>query len=367
MKEKIAILDLNFMTYSYHSTPQASMYVMLLSGWHKAKGDTVSFADSYPDVKMYDKVYIVKDRLGLEHISSWLIPSNVIPVGNYWDKEGIESVYDEKWETTPPDNTIYWGWLDRWTTRYQKYNKERLAHFYLEPIKIRQNGKNYWPDGEKYLILDNDMEEWDPEFEEMSEQFMQKVRFAYPISLDGRWEAVLKFIKHGPCSRTDLWLEMDYQNYPTDQDYQDAADIWAKYNLGRMLKLRLNVRCNSHTEWLEAVEKIYRGLAIFRMTGKKRLRVQPFNIESFNHPRILTELKRWTGRTQGYAKNSLFDYTLFDGARGTVKIEEFLKDPYGYTERSRFGTNKFIEVLEFIEKEPELFYIITESYPVTGY
>ena len=367
MKEKIAILDLNFMTYSYHSTPQASMYVMLISGWHKAKGDSVSFADAYPDTKMYDKVYIVKDRLGLEHISSWLIPHNVFPVGNYWDKEGIESFYDEDWETTPPDNTIYWNWLDRWTTRYPKYNKIRLAHFYLEPVKIRQKGKNYWPSGADYLILDNDMEEWDPEFLEMLDQPISRVRFAYPIPLDGRWDAVLKFIKYGPCLRTDLWLEMDYENYPTEEDYQAAADIWVKYSLGRMLKLRLNVKCNSHEEWSEAIPKIYKGLAIFRLTGKKRLRVQPYNIETFNHPRILMELKRWTGRTQGYAKNSLFDYILFDGTRDMTRVEKFLTDPYEYTNNGRFGTNKFKEVLRFIEAEPELFYVITESYNVSGY
>lgn len=367
MKEKIAILDLNFMTYSYHSTPQASLYAMLISGWHKAQGDTVSFADNPPDPKFFDKIYIIKDRPGVGHLSSWLIPNNVILVGNYWDKEGIESFYDEDWETTPPDNTIYWGWLDRWTERYPKYNRERLNHFYLEPIKVRQKGKNYWPQGEKFLILDNDMEQWDPSFTEMLEQPIEKVRFAYPIPVDGRERDVLSFIKYGPCMRTDLWLEMDYINYPTLEDYEKAAAIWAEYSLGRMLKLRLNFECKTHAEWAEAIPRVYDGIAAFRMIVKKRVRVQPFNIESFDYPRVLIELKRWTGRAQGYAKNSLFDYILFDGTRGMERVEGFLTDPYEYIKKKRLGTNKFKEILVFMENEPDLFYKITESYPQAGY
>lgn len=367
MAERIAILDLNFMTYSYHSTPQASMYVMLISGWHKAKGDTVSFADVYPDTKFYDKVYIIKDRPGVDHLSSWLIPNNVIPVGNFWANDGVEAFYNEAWERTPPDNTIYWGWLDRWTERYPKYNKERLAHFYLEPVKIRQGEKNYWPAGEGFLILDNDMKDWDPAFLDMMEQPMRQVRFAYPIPVDGRMREALYFIKYGPCSRADLWLEMDFKNYPTLESYQEAADLWAEFALGRMLKLRLNFECNSHAEWAEALPRVYDGLAAFRMTAKKRVRVQPFNIDSFKYPRILVELKRWTGRTQGYAKNSLFDYMIFDGTRGTERVEGFLTDPYDYIAKRKLGTNKFKEILEFMENEPELFYKITESYPKPAY
>ena len=362
---RIGILDLNFMTYTYHSTPQASMYTMLISGWHKANRDTVVFLEEYPNPRFYDKVYIIKDRRGVGHIGSWLIPSNVFPVGNYWDKEGIESYYDKKWETAPPDNTIYWGWLDRWKERYQKYNFARLEHFYRTPVKIMQNGVKVFPSGSNLLILDNDLETWDYDFSQLAEQDITNIRFAYAIPIDGRWEEVLTYIKYGPLYREYLFIDMDYNNY-TDEEFVKSALIWSKFKLGRMPRLLLNVECFDDDEWKVAIKRIYKALAEFRMIGGKMLRVQPFNIESFKHSRILVELKRWTGRSSIYVKNSLFDYILFDSSRNANLTKEFLRDPYMYTKKKKMGTNKLKSILDFIEEEPELFYIITESYPKAG-
>jgi len=358
----IVIFDLNFMTYTYHSTPQASMYAMLISGWHKSRGDKVVFTDEPPNYKLYDIVYIIKDRIGVGHLSEWLFPENVVPVGNYWDKEGIESFYNTEWETTPPDNTIYWGWLDRWTTRYAKYNKNRLEHFYREPVKIMQRGKKIWPEGKGFLILDNDMEVWDPDFEETMQQNLSQIRFAYHIPIDGRWEDVLIFMKHKQASREYLYVDMFYENY-TDEDFLEASKLWAKYALGRMIRIHLNVDLRNNEEWLEAIPRIYKTLADFRMRGGKMVRVQPFNIDTFDHPRILKELKRWTGRNVGYAKNSLLDYMLFDGLRNSQAVLSFLSDPDAYIEKGRLGANKLPEILAFAEEYPDLFYLISESYP----
>lgn len=358
----IVIFDLNFMTYTYHSTPQASMYAMLISGWHKSRGDKVVFTDEPPNYKLYDIVYIIKDRIGVGHLPEWLFPDNVVPVGNYWDKEGIESFYNPEWETTPPDNSIYWGWLDRWTTKYTKYNKKRLEHFYREPVKIKQRGELVWPEGKGFLIIDNDMEQWDPAFEDILQQNLSQIRFAYPIKIDGRWEETLTFIKHKQATREFLFVDMFYENY-TDEDFSNAAELWAKYKLGRMVRLHLNVKLDTHEEWLEALPRIYKVLADFRMKGGKMVRIQPFNMEAFDHPRILQEMKRWTGRSIGYAKNSLFDYMLFDSLRNSKAILDFLSNPDEYVTRGRHGSNKLPEILDFAEEYPDLLYIISESYP----
>lgn len=353
------------MTYKYHSTPQASMYTMLISGWHKSRGDNVIFTDEPPNYSLYDIVYLIKDRIGVQHVNSWLIPDNAVPVGDYWAEDGIEAFYNKEWETTPPDNTIYWPWLDRWTEKYAKYNKSRLEHFYRTPVKIKQKEKIIWPQGEDYLILDNDMRDWDPKFEEFMEQDLKKVRFAYPIPVDGRWREVLTFLTLKQASREYLFLDMFYENY-TDKDFEEASDIWAEFALGRMVRVHLNVKLSNQEEWEKAIPRIYEALAQFRMKGKKMVRVQPFNIDTFSHSRILTEMKRWTGRNMGYAKNSLFDYILFDSMRDTKLIEQFLRDPYQYLEQGRYGVNKLGEVVSFAEEFPDLLKCIAKSYPKAG-
>ena len=365
MAKQIVIFDLNFMTYTYHSTPQASMYAMLISGWHKSRGDNVIFSDEPPNYSLYDIVYIIKDRIGVEHVNSWLIPENVVPVGNFWERDGIEAFYNKEWETTPPDNTIYWGWMDRWTERYKKYNKRRLEHFYRTPVKIKQKDKIVWPQGAGYLILDNDIRDWDPAFLEFMEQDLKQIRFAYPIPVDGRWREVMEFLTLKQANREFLFLDMNYENY-IDEDFIEAADIWTEFKLGRMVRLHLNVELHTQEQWLEAIPRIYGVLGDFRMKGKKMVRVQPFNIDSFSHPRILKELKRWSGRSIGYAKNSLFDYILFDSIRDTKLIEFFLRDPYGYLEKGRFGVNKLGDVVKFAEEFPDLMYCISKSYPQAG-
>lgn len=79
--------------------------------------------------------------------------------------------------------------------------------------------------------------------------------------------------------------------------------------------------------------------------------------------KLLQEMKRWTGsKMGGYLKNSLFDYILFDSIRDTEKLKEFLTDPFKY-QGKKHGSNKLGEVLDFIQTRPDLFYIITESYP----
>lgn len=362
MKRRIAILDLNFMTYTYHSTPQASMYAMLISGWHKAQGDSVAFFDHAPDFKFYDLVYLIKDRPGVPHLPSWLAENSAVPVGDWWEKDGVEPFYNSEWEKAPPDNTIYWGWLERHGEKYPKYNKERLKHFYLTPHKINRNGKLYFPDEGSCLIIDNDIHKWDKDFELFMKEPISKLRFAYPILLDERWAGVLKFIDGKQAERQHLILEMNYENYEDDDKLDKALEEWKKYKFSRLVRIRMNVYGYSEEEWDKNIERVYHILERFRVEGGKMISVQPFNIDSYSCPKVLTELKRWSATRVAYSRNSLFDYMVFNGCRDIDKMMDFLENPYSY---HRHGRNKLGELITFAENKPELLKIISKSYKGT--
>lgn len=362
MARNVLIFDLSFMTYIYHSTPQASMYPMLISGWHKSRGDNVGFIDEVPSFKLYDIVYIVKDGRDLFHDPNWLTHDNVVPVGEDWKKEGIEPFYNTEWELAPPDNTIYWAWLDDWVQRYPKYNKNRLEHFYRIPHKCFRKGKFYLPTEKNTIIIDRDYQKYDPDFSEILKAELVDLRFAHSLVLDGAWEEVLYFIAQRTTTREYIKLTMNFENYD-DKSIQEAIEIWNKYKQGRMVRINLYITADSHEEWRESLKKLYLWLGWFRMLSKKRIAVYPYAVEKFKHPRVLTEYKRWTGRSVGVNKNSLIDYMLYDGCRDTQKILDFLEDPYLYVQNKRQGTNKFKDLLTFAEEEQELLYIFSESYP----
>lgn len=358
MKRRIAILDLNFMTYTYHSTPQASMYAMLISGWHKSKGDAVSFFDKVPDFKQYDLVYLIKDRRGLPHVPTWLAEESSVPVGRMWKEDGVEPFYNTEWELAPPDNTIYWGWLEEHGRKYPKYNKERLSHFYLTPHKVQRKGKLYFPTENGAFIIDDNIHEWDPDFSLFMSEPIISLRFAYPILLDGRWEGALKFVDGPQVSRTSLKLEMNYESY-SREDVISAIEEWNKYNFTRMVRVQMHVQGNSEEEWDEIIENLYWILERFRVDGKKMIRVNPYNIESYSCPGVLKELKRWAGTSTGFKNNSLFDYFVFNSCRSAENMMLLLKDPYSYR---KFGTNKTSDFIRFAEEKPHLLKIISKSY-----
>lgn len=358
---KIAIFDLQFANYIYHSAPRPSMYTMLISGYHKTKGHAVSLLWKVPDFGSFDIVYINKDDYDLFHDPSWLTYENVKCVGGFWGE--IDTFYNEDWEEAMPDLQIYKGWTEMMQEKYSTYSDKKLELFTkYKPVKIKQKNRITSPEGENLLIIDNDMHIWDKDCKILQELNINKSVILYPFELDGRWDAVLEAVACRHLRRDKMWANMNIENY-NDESIQDAIDIWNKYKIGRMFRIKLHVKGEVSSDWESLIPTALKVMKEFRMQSKKRLFFTPHQMETFSHPRILMEMKRWSGKDMGYAKNSVFDYILYDGIRDINKIIEFLEEPYEYVNKKKHGTNKLIEVLDFIETYPELIEYITESYP----
>lgn len=361
---RIVIFDLKFTNYIYHSTPSPSMETILISGYYKSKGAQVIFSDTIPDFGVYDKVYIVKDAPNLFHHPEWLSYTNVYPVGRYW--EGIEPTYDIDWESGMPDINIYQNWVENWIKKYPSYNPKRLNSFFRRPVKLKQGNKITAPEGDNLLIIDNDLHIWDKECKVLSELNVKSMKLLYPMILDGRWEEALKCFSLKHIYRGDFWAEMNFEYYD-EEKIKEVIEIFNKYKPGRLFRIKCHVSGQSNQEWVELIPRIYKLLEDFRMDAGKRIFIEPHGIENFQFPRILQELKRWTGKDMGYTKNSLFDYMVFDGCRDVFKMAEFFQDPYDYLEKKKHGKNKFIELIPFIETYPELMDVITKSYGKAGW
>lgn len=338
------------------------MLGLLISGWHKSQGHTVVLTDEVPNFNLYDLVYIMKDAPELVHDPQWLKEENVIPVGKYWN---IPTEWNDEWEEALPDKFLYQNWAQNWMKKYPTIAKERMEPFFREPIKIKQKNHFKIPEGENLLIIDNDMHIWDKDGEILSSIPMIQGKLLYPLQLDGRWEAGIKIFSQRHLKRQNFWSE--FQSTISFEEMAEAVDLLKSHSLGRLFRIRMHSWAYSHEEWKEELKKTYYILEYFRLNAGKKIWSEPHNIHLFEYPRILKELKRWTAMNGGYNKNSLFTYIIFDGCRSMQFMTEFFKDPYTYVENKRFGSNKFKELIPFMENEPELMDIITTSYSKAGY
>lgn len=361
---KVVIYDIFLGTMIFHSTPRPTMLGMLISGFHKSRGDQVLLTDEMPDVGLYDKIYLLKDAPDLFHDPQWLIQDRVIPVGKYW--EGVIPIWNPEWELALPDTRLYQNWANNWIARYPTITKSRLESFYRTPVKMKQGNNIKVPEGNNLIIIDDDIDEWDENYEILKNSPIKNAILLYPLKLDGKWDAVLDTFSQKHLKRQYFWADMNFKNYNEDE-INKAIEIYQKYAPGRMFRIKCHVEGNSNEEWIELIPKIYYFLERFRLECTKRVFIQPHGIDNFEFPRILTELKRWTAKDMGYAKNSLFDYMVYDGCRNVEKMAELLCDPYAYIAGKKLGKNKFVELIPFVEKYPELMDVITKSYNKAGW
>ena len=359
---KILIYDLLLASMIFHSTPHPSKSGMLISGWHKSQGDSVVLTDTTPDFERYDIVYIIKDSVELVHEPHWFKHNNIVLVGKGWPAP----VWETEWETAMPDQFLYRGWADAWRAKYPTVLEKRMESFYRKPVLLRQNGKIVLPEKEdRLLIIDDDLHIWDKDGEVLCQVKTKYSLLLYPIKLDGRWEAALKVFEKRHLLRANLWFEFD--STISDEELQQACDLLNLHKPGRMMRIKMHSWANSDEEWRQEIPNIYRKLEKFRNEVGRKIWSVPHNINSYTHTRILKEFKRWTAMNQGYNNNSLFTYIVYDGCRDMIAMAEFFKDPYDYVAKKRRGTNKFGELIKFIEEEPELMDIITTSYQRGGY
>lgn len=359
---RILIYDLLLANAVFHTTPRPTKAGMLISGWHKSQGDSVVLTDVVPDFGRYDKVYIIKDAEELAHEPQWLKNDNLVLVGKGWPSP----TWETKWETAMPDQFLYRGWADAWRARYPSVSEARMASFYRRPVLLRQDGKIVIPAKDNnIIIIDDDLHIWDKDGDNLCKVPTRNGLLLYPIELDGRWEAALKIFEQRHLLRRNLWF--DFKSTISEEELQEACELLNLCKPGRMMRIRMHSWANSDAEWAKEIPNMYEKLARFRNETGRRVWCVPHNINSYTHTRILKEFKRWTAMNQGYNNNSLFTYIIYDSCRNMVAMAEFFKDPYDYVARKRQGTNKFSQMLAFIEEEPELMDVITTSYQRSGY
>ena len=358
---RVVIFDIKFGNYIYHSTPTPSKETLLLSGYHKERGDEVVLTDSLPNFAIYDKVYLVKQNPFLFSDPSWTQPLNIACVGKGWG--GME-VWKEEWDKASPDMEIYRQWINRWTTKYPKFSEKRLRPFFQKPVKIKQGDRIVMPSEQKCLIIDDDIIEWDPKYETMKEIDV-KHSLLTPLVLDGRWKEALEYFEQRSLIRDKFWATFDI-NKTTEEDLKQALEIFKEISPSRMFRIKATVQAWSDQEWIEVLEWTYKVLEDFRMECGKRLFIEPVGHEGLMIERVIKELKRWCAKDNGYRRNSLFDYMIYDGCRDTKQIAEFLYEPYEYIAAKKHGQNKFSELIPIIKKYPEVMDIITKSYSKGG-
>lgn len=356
---RVVIFDLKFMNYIYHSTPTPTMETLLLSGYEKQEGNHPIFTDEPPNFARYNKVYIVKDEANLFHDPDWLKHECVVLIGKGW--EGSEEWNDE-WEEAIPDMTIYDNWIQNWLKKYPKFSENRLMPFFKKPFKIKQAGSIYYPKFNEALIIDNDLHEWDKGYETLKEIDSNKFMLLSPLVLDNKWQDALELFELRTIRRGNFWATMDLSKY-SKEDIQDAINIYNEFKPGRMFRIKATDVAYTDKQWIQRLDFDYWALGEFRMQANKRLFFYPSGHSGLDIERVIKEFKRWAAKDNGYKKNSLFDYMIYDGCRNTEQMARFLHNPYKYIEEKRHGKNKFIELMPLIEKNPRIMDIITKSYP----
>ena len=359
--KKVAILDLLLAKCIFHSTPRPTKAGMLISGWHKTQGDSVVLADEFPNPAWYDIIYIIKDGYDLVHDPQWLQNDNVVLVGNYWE---MPVTWNVEWENALPDKYLYRGWAERWMAKYPSVSMKRMLPFFMTPFLIKRGDKIVEPEGKDLLIIDDDMHVWDADGKLLAGAPISNARMLYPISLDGRWEAAINIYNQKHIYRELLWF--DFHSTISDEELGAAIELMQTQKLSRMFRMRLHSTAHSDAEWDKEIKRCYHILGRIRMEVGKRVRYEPHNIHCYSHPRIIMEMKRWTGRGEVYNKNSVLSYMLMDGCRDLDKMANFIHDPYKYLTNSRMGSNKLVDLVSYIEQKPHMVDIISTSYPKGG-
>ena len=333
---------------------------MLITGYHKAKGDVVNLTDKEISWRSYDVIYIVADREGLFYDAEWLKDNRVVPVGKAF---GSLAKYKPEWEIYPPDNSLYAEWADARIAKYPKYNPARLSTFYLKPIKVMRNGEYNPPNDPEtaYCIIDNDWEVWDKDCSLASTWEMSSSScFLYPLKMTDREEEVLEFVSLRTIRRSYLWGELDFNYYRDEENRRKYAEAWKKYPVGRMFRQRMYITANSKKGWERVIGDAYEMVEELKGTSGKRVLVTPYGIPPAPLDRVATELSRWSSSANGANnKYSLFDIMLYETVMSATNAADLLVDPYKYVEQRRQGTNKIKVLLQSFKEFPEMWERLT--------
>lgn len=360
---KIYIFDLQYANYTKASTPKPSASVMLASGYHKAKGDTVIFSSEPPkNFAIYDLIYINKDIEGLFHLQEWLDYPNVKPIGDFWHKDEI--YFDERWTEFQPDITIYHDWIKNFMAAVPR-KREKLFETFFEytPFLMKRKNGIVEPSGDKILILDRNWASWENGFELISELDIKKIRFVYPIPIDSDYEKACSLIYN--CKniiRDHVWLELT-GIIPKDKQI-DMARTFKKYKLGRNIKVKWKLDFENLDAWWSNLLPAADMFETFLREGKKYLfcsAPEHLYLPDEELKALWGQFQNWTLFRLKNTRNNVIDNWIFYGISDYNKIMEFLKDPITFVSKKQKGQASMTRLLNLIEREPHIVYELSRT------
>lgn len=348
----------------YVNTLVPSTTVALISGFHKVKGDTVVLLrpNLLHEPQDFDKAYIVNDtRHDYQILDTWKQYPRVELFGRFYERKGLIHP-NEEWEKYPPDFEIYHPFIDYWRNRYPSYNLTRLEKFFMVPFKMKRGGDIFYPSFDSPVIIDYDIDKWDPDFIHLSSIEVKNIQFNNPLPVGHNMEGAIELFKLMTIARKHFWAEIEMDLNRPDEDYIQMAKECAE--IGRMFRIKAWAEAENDEEWQKMLIKVYKMLAAFRMLATKRVYFEPINYKSgkTNFPLIIQFAKRWCGKS-GFTKNSLWDYVLYDGLQTIDKITSFLMKP----EECSKTNPKARALYEFTKNYPELTYAISQSFIKGGW
>lgn len=364
MNKRILLFDLQFLKYTRLHTPFPSTAGVLVAGYHKSIGDKVLLSDTVPNFSMYDTVYIIKDDWDLYYDPEWLRNGNVVLIGKFWPS-GL-SEWKEEWENYPPDIRPYATWAEGWLKKYPRVKRDRLAHFFHQPILIKNNKRIYQPDIPNALILDYEPHKIDEDYQTLRELNIDSIKFLHPIDISYNTPEALKLLKQKNITGQKT-AKIDV--HTPQKELSAIITLWKEMKMSRLVRLKSWITASNDEEWDELILHTLQFLEQWREGAGKRIFIEPVDEYSYSYPGMLYFLRRWTGKDMGYAYNSLLDYAIYDTLHSVERIENFLIDPDAEMTRMKkdWRSKKVYhieEMIECAEKNPQL--ALAMSKPVKG-
>jgi len=321
---RVAIFDLQLANYYLSSIPYPSGVGMLIAGYHKAKKDLVVLFDKPFNFKQYDIVYLLRDWRNIWYDPVWANLRNVKLVGRYWSKE--EQFYQSFWEKYTPDILIYQKWLENRIKENPWLPTYRYKHFYKIPIKLRQLGNLNQPEGKDFLIIDWDIEEWDPDYEYLINLNIEKAFLLYPQKANNRWQQISKlFFSKGLIIRKGLIAEHEGI---MDREERDSFLKWTKhYKVNNSIRIKNYLTCNSEEEWIENFIITLDMFSEFITKNKIKILLHYEGHKETQIGFLMDAANSWSIVNVANSKNTLFDFILISTFESYKRILQFLQDP----------------------------------------
>lgn len=362
-KKKVVIFDLQLMKYTSLSTPYPSTAGLIVSGFHKAQGDTIILVDQCPQFTRFDIVYIVKDDVNLYHTPSWLKHHNVIPIGRHW--EGGIGFWDKEWEKYPPDMTLYRKWFDSWKSNYPWFGEETRAAIYsYKPVLIKNEVRMLKPTGDKILIIDYNPHEIDEGHEFLKSFDNKEIAFLHWFNITKDVESSFDLL-HKDNIKCRTWVTFDLDISKKEMiDLTKAVARRGGHRNNYLLKFTVYFHGGNQEDWRKSVVHILQIINLWKKIAGRRVYSLPIDDLSFECPDLLTHIARWTGTPILFRNFSYIDSVLAFDIPTIQILEDFLRDPHEVWSRKRYRVHplyiKTYRVFTYLEKYPRLMILLSQ-------